>query len=162
MWDWDLATNITRAKNVGAVEARGVEFEGQYDLTPALNLFANYTWQKTEDSKDLNPAYVGKATPYSPENKYNLGLKLLKLVKITASYVGERYADSGNTIKLPEYTIMNLWVGRDFKGCRASLAIDNLFNQVYYESVGYHPTTYAQLKYPMPGRRVTISIGGQI
>ena len=162
LWDWDLLTNITRAKNVGAVAVHGAELEYKHHLTSSIDLFANYTWEKSEDVKDINPAYMGKRTPYSPEIKYSVGVKVLDNIKIMTSYVGERYADGGNTIKLPEYTTVGAWAGYDFGKYRLSLSIDNLFNQVYYETVGYHPTTYAQLKYPMPGRTITISIGGQI
>ena len=162
LWDWDIATNITRAKNVGAVEVHGAELGYNYHLTPAIDLFANYTWEKSEDVKDLNPAYIGKKTPYAPEIKYNAGVKVFDNIKITTSYVGERYADGGNTIKLAEYTTVGIWAGCDFGRYQISLSVDNLFNQVYYEAVGYHPTTYAQIRYPMPGRTITVSVGGQI
>ncbi|MFA4905855.1 MAG: TonB-dependent receptor [Candidatus Margulisiibacteriota bacterium] len=162
LWDWDITTNITRAKNVGAVEVRGTECEGTYKLSPLLDLFANYSWERSEDVKDVTAAYVGKRTPYSPEDKFNVGLKAAEHLKIVLSHVGERFADGGNTIKLPGYTVVNIWAGRKVSGLDASLSIDNLTNQVYYESVGYHPTTFAQLKYPLPGRRVTVSIGGQL
>jgi len=162
LWDWDLSTNITRAKNVGAVEAKGWEAEGGYRLTPALEIFCNYTWQEVLDAQDINPAYIGKKVPYSPQNKYGLGVKVLSNVKITASYMGERFADGSNTLKLPEYTLVSVWAGRKFGRYEMALSIDNLFNQVYYESLGYHPVTYAQLKYPMPGRSITVSLGGQI
>jgi vitamin B12 transporter len=161
-WDWDMVTNITRAKNVGVVEVRGAECEGAYKLTPLLELFANYTWEKAEDVKDVNPAYQGKRTPYSPEDKFNVGLKAAEHLKIVVSHVGERFADGANTVKLPGYTVAGLWAGRKIGKMSLSLSIDNLTNQVYYESVGYHPTTFALLKYPMPGRRITVSLGGQL
>lgn len=162
LWDWDISTNITRAKNVGGVEVRGAECEGTYRLTPLLDLFANYTRERAEDVRDVNAANVGKRTPYSPEDKFNVGLKAAEHVKITISHVGERFADGGNTISLPGYTVVSLWAGRKVNGLNVSLGIDNLTDQVYYESVGYHPTTFAQLKYPLPGRRITVSIGGQL
>ncbi|MBI5699229.1 TonB-dependent receptor [Candidatus Saganbacteria bacterium] len=161
LWDWDISTNITRAKNVGAVEVRGAEGEGAYRITPLLEVFSNYTWERSEDVRDTTAAYVGKITPYSPQDKFNVGLKAGHF-KIVLSHVGERFADGGNTIRLPGYTVISLWTGRKMGGLNASLGIDNLTDQVYYESVGYHPTTFAQLKYPLPGRRITVSIGGQL
>ena len=154
VWDWNTTTNVTRAKNLGQVLARGWEVEADQQLTPAIKVFGNYTWQESLDS--------GNDTPYSPRDKYNLGVKVLNHVRLNLSYVGARYADTGNTIRLPDYSLVGVWAGREFGPYQLSLAIDNLFNQVYYESVGYHPTTFAQLKYPMPGRVITISVGGKI
>ncbi|MFA4967378.1 MAG: TonB-dependent receptor [Candidatus Margulisiibacteriota bacterium] len=162
LWDYDPLTYTTRVKNVGAVEGRGGELELKYQATPMLEMFANYTLQKTQDVKDTNPANVGKNTPYSPETKYTAGVKVLENVRITSTYVGPRFADGANTISLPEYSLVSLWAGKEFKGYLISLNIDNLFNQVYYETVGYRPATYAQLPYPMPGRRIAVSIGGKI
>jgi outer membrane receptor protein involved in Fe transport len=127
-----------------------------------LEIFANCTLQKTQDVKDASPANVGKNTPYSPETKYTAGVKVLENVRITSTYVGPRFADGANIVSLPEYSLVSLWAGKEFKGNLIALNIDNLFNQVYHETVGYHPTTYAQLPYPMPGRRITVSIGGKI
>ncbi|HTY13592.1 MAG TPA: TonB-dependent receptor [Candidatus Omnitrophota bacterium] len=162
LWDWDLTTNITRAKNIGAVEARGGELEAKYQATPLLDLFANCTLQKSEDTRDTDPASVGKNTPYSPEMKYNIGAEVPGNVRIIASYVGERFADGANTVKLPAYSLVNLWAAREFGNYTVSLSVDNLFDQSYYETVGYNPVTYARLGYPMPGRVMTVSIGGKL
>ncbi|NQU16894.1 MAG: TonB-dependent receptor [Candidatus Saganbacteria bacterium] len=162
MWDWDIVTNITTAKNIGAVEVRGIEAEFNTQISSALGLFANYTYSHSEDTQDVTAANVGKLVPYSPETKYNLGLSVYDNIKLTASYVGRRYADAGNTIELPEYSLVGLWVGRKVYDYQLSLNVDNLFDYTYYESVGYHPTSYAQMRYPMPGRRITMSVQGQI
>ena len=162
LWDYDSSTYITRVKNVGAVEVRGGEAELQYHATPLLNIFAGCTLQRSQDTNDINPAYIGKDAPYSPGIKYNVGVEAAGAVRVTAAYIGPRFVDGANAIKLSEYTLVNVWAGREFGNYSLSLNIDNLFDQDYYETVGYHPVTFDQLGYPMPGRVMTVSIGGKI
>lgn len=162
LWDWDIVTNITQAKNVGGAETYGFEAKYEQKFGKGLLGFASATLQEVLDEKDITAANVGKLIPYSPRLKYSAGVKLLNNIALTLRYVGDRFADAGNLVKVPEYTLVDLSLKRDFGAYHAGLDIDNLFNQVYYESVGYHPVTYARSMYPMPGRRITVNFGGSL
>lgn len=164
MWEWNTQTNITLAKNIGGVESYGTEIEYSHKFGKGLVSFINCTLQKSEDVNDITANNIGKILPYTPYFKYNCGIKAGNDVKLNLRYVGNRFADSANTIRVPEYTIVDLVAKKKIDNSRyyIGLEIDNIFNQVYYESLGYHPTNYSQLFYPMPGRTITISMGGSI
>jgi len=72
--------------------------------------------------------------------------------------VGERYADNYNTVKLAAYTVVDLKTSKKYADLEVDFAIDNLLDEQYSEAVGNHPVTYANIRYPMPGRRYSFGI----
>ena len=73
-------------------------------------------------------------------------------------YVGERYADAYNMVKLAPYTVFDLNLGREIGQGKVNFAVQNLFDQKYSEMVGNDPTTFATRNYPMPGRQYSLSV----
>jgi outer membrane receptor protein involved in Fe transport len=61
---------------------------------------------------------------------------------------------------LGAYTLVDLTFSNStrFEHMTINAKINNLFNGGYAESVGYNPTTYAILEYPMPGRSFTVGL----
>lgn len=161
-WNWDVNTNITRVENVRMVSSSGIDVEYNQKFGKGLLGFVNAAYQEVKDVNDVNSALEGKAIPYSPKIKYSAGIKVLDSIKLALRYVGEQYADRGNTFVIPEHTLVDLTAKKDIGMFTASLNIDNLFNQVYYENMGYHPITGEKLMYPMPGRVISVSLAGTL
>jgi len=86
-----------------------------------------------------HPAYDG-APSWSPDGRYLAA------------------ADGDNTINLAEYSVVDFAIGIDGPRTKLKAKIDNLFNTAYYESVGSHPQTYVTMRYPMPGRTVSVGV----
>ncbi|MEE8637431.1 MAG: TonB-dependent receptor [Candidatus Margulisiibacteriota bacterium] len=157
LWDWMSSTIETRAKNVGEAALRGVEFEFVKSLWAGGRGFINFTWQKAENKKDFDPLAEGKTIRYVPESKLNAGINYAG-GSLLIKHMGERYADNYNTVKLAAYTVVDLGISRKLANFDVNFGIDNLFDETYSEAVGNHPITYANIEYPMPGRRYTLGI----
>jgi vitamin B12 transporter len=158
LWDYDAATFTTQAKNIGEVKSEGVEFELTRSLGNGGKGFINYTYQKVIDQKDVTAANIGKTIPYTPVEKYTVGL-VNGAVSLLVKHVGERYADAANTLKLSGYTVVDLKLTREVsEAVKIELAADNLLDEKYSEIVGYDPTTAAARGYPMPGRSYTLGL----
>jgi len=158
LWAYDPSTFITQVKNIGEVQSEGVEFELARSLGKEGKGFINYTYQKVIDKKDANPLVVDKTIPYTPMNKYSVGVVSGGTSLIIKS-VGERYADQNNTIKLAAYTVIDLKISKRLsEAINIELAANNLFDEKYSEVVGYDPTTFAARNYPMPGRNYSIGV----
>lgn len=157
LWDWVSSTIETRAKNVGEARMEGVEFELVKQIGEQGKAFINYTYQKAIDRKDFDSMAVDKTLRYTPENKYNAGL-VLGDCSVLLKYVGERYADAYNMVKLTPYTVVDLNLGREIGQGKVNFAVQNLFDQKYTEMVGNDPATFATRNYPMPGRQYSLSV----
>lgn len=157
LWDWQSSTIETRAKNIGEAFNEGVEFELERKLGGRGRAFANFTYQKAVDQKDFDPLAVGKTLRYTPQSKYNIGL-VLDGMSVVIRHIGERFADSYNTVTLAAYTVVDLKLGYKMKNVDLELAINNLFDEKYSEAVGNDPLTYAVRQYPMPGRSCRLGV----
>ncbi|MDI6731423.1 MAG: TonB-dependent receptor [Candidatus Margulisbacteria bacterium] len=164
LWEFSPTTFITQARNAGRVEVTGADFEYKTRIMTkfiGFNLFANATFQTAVDKEDVTTANIGKDVPYSPRTKLNLGVDSsgrLGNAALIAKYVGERFADAGNTIKLNPYTVVDATWSKKINVVIINAKINNLFNGGYAEAIGYHPITFAILEYPMPGRSITVGI----
>ena len=152
VWDWDPTTFITQARNLGKTKSQGIEVALHKPLNPWLKIIANYTWQRVQDLQ------TGLLVAYTPENKYNLTLRFFEALNISGRHVGEQYADTTNTILIPAYSLIDLKIVKAINEYELELGVDNLCDTSYYESVGYHPATYAISSYPMPGRRIFFGV----
>ncbi|MDD4178909.1 MAG: TonB-dependent receptor [Candidatus Margulisbacteria bacterium] len=157
LWDWQSSAVATTAKNIGEVRSEGVEFELNRKIGEDGRGYINYTYQKAVDQQDFDPLAVGKTLRYTPQNKFNAGI-VMGGSSVIVKYVGERYADLYNTVKLPAYTVVDLKLSKAIAGFTVDLAVDNLFNENYSEAVGSDPTTWASRNYPMPGRCYSLGV----
>jgi outer membrane cobalamin receptor len=157
LWDWQSSTIETRAKNIGQADMEGVEFELSRSIGDRGTAFVNYTYQKAVNRKDFDALAVGKTLRYTPQNKYNAGVTLGDS-SLLVKYVGERYADAYNTVRLPAYTVVDFRLARKISGFDVELLCRNLLDEQYSEAVGNDPTTYAVRQYPMPGRSYALGV----
>jgi outer membrane receptor protein involved in Fe transport len=155
IWHYDSGTFTTTASNIDTAVIQGFEGSINGEAADWLRYGINFTLQRPVRVYDESyPSLVGKDLPYTPREKANLTVSLGRrevfLFDITGRYVGERYADGPNTNKLDSYVVVDSKLAKGIY----YLQVENLFDVVYHESVGYHPVTWLPLKYPMPGRRI--------
>ena len=72
------------------------------------------------------------------------------------SYIGERFADSENKIKLKGYFLTDFYVQKEFlkKRVFVSFEVDNIFNE-RYETIDY---PYSWFSGALPGRGTTVML----
>lgn len=158
LWAYDPATFTSQVKNIGEVRSEGVELELDRKVGDDGKGFINYTYQKVIDKKDANSLLVDKTIPYTPVEKYSVGL-VAGGASLIIRHVGERYANQDNTLKLSAYTVVDLKLSKRVgDSLSVELAADNLFDEKYSEVVGYDPVTYAARNYPMPGRSYSLGV----
>ncbi|MBN3032810.1 MAG: TonB-dependent receptor [Candidatus Saganbacteria bacterium] len=162
LWETDQATYLTYARNVGRVRSEGVEFELTKRIEGGGRGFINYSYQNTVDKQDVNAANVGKQVPYTPREKYAVGV-VYGGSSLIARHVGERYATADNALKLSAYTVVDLKFSRQISNAiELDLAANNLFDEKYSEVAGLDPGTYAYRNYPMPGRNISLGVTWKI
>ncbi len=158
-WNYDPSTFTTTAVNFGAVDSSGVELDVSGKIGKSLTVFANATWQEAKIGESLDPSIIGNYLPYTPNTKYNIGFKWEDVFKLSLRNAGNQFSDSSNQTEIPAYSVVDALFKRMVGDYSVILQIDNLFDQSYYESVGLHPVTWETIKYPMPGRVITVKMG---
>lgn len=147
----------------GKVVSKGVELSANANITKNLHLTASYSFNDTRfasngvlaekiDVYGNSTGYVsvkGKNIGQDPRNMANLFIDYTPPVKSLKGfgfnfgirYVGFTYADSANSIKVPDFTLFDLGAHYDFanlmpglKGLRAQLSISNLTDKRYLAS----------------------------
>jgi outer membrane cobalamin receptor len=157
-----VATFENRAVNMGNVNNEGVEFELVRRLGEDGKGFINYTYQRALIKEGVDPSIVGgtvvdKITPFAPQNKCNVGI-VLENGSLLVRYVGERFVDLQNEVKLPGYTVVDLTLNKKVGKGQIDFAVNNLFDEVYYEAAAKGYGTATARKYPMPGRSFLLGV----
>jgi iron complex outermembrane receptor protein len=163
--------------NLPPSRRQGIELNGGWQATSALRLTAAYAYTDARFIEGVLPAggfaigtnlnIAGKKVPLVPEHKLNLGFAWDVAAKTRISgalaYVSSQFIDNDepNTLgtKMPAYTVVDIKAARDFGRVRVSLAVNNLFDEKYYNyavrAAFFAPDRYAV--YPLPGRTVGLS-----
>lgn len=123
----------------GAIRMRGFEVAGVADLDNGLKLIANYTYNNGEITKDDDPSLRGNRPKDVPKSMASLWLD--KTIESGAAeglgfgagarYVGSRYGDNANTLKIPDYFLVDASIHYDYKDWRFALNGTNLFDKKY-------------------------------
>lgn len=159
------STNPALWIQVGQQSTRGIE--GTLSLPVASNvqfdgnialLKARYD-DFTESSGGVAVSRNGKVPPNVPERVANawLGWKVLPNWTVSAGmrYVGERYANNANTLRLPSYATADLAVQwRMTPGTTLSLRGFNVFDKYYFTTAYYSGTQWLVGE----GRRVELTL----
>jgi len=157
--------NASQSIQVGQQSSRGVEASLSLALADTVKLDANATVLRARFD-DFAEAVAGVAVSRSgnvptnvPERLANLWLSWDFLPAWTASgglqYVGARYADNANTLKLPAYTTTDLalrW--KATQATTLTLRANNVFDKHYFTTAYY---TNTQWLYG-PGRELQLSV----
>lgn len=123
----------------GEVRMRGLELSSVFDLDDGLKLIANYSLNDGEITKDDDDSVRGNRPKDVPRNMANLWLdKTIESGPVEGlgfgagvRYVGERYGDNDNTLKLPSNFLVDAAIHYDYKDWRFALNATNIFDKTY-------------------------------
>ncbi len=156
-----LATNVDRTVHAGlelALEADlALDEGGRHRLAPRLSATVN------RFSFDDDPVYDDNDLPAAPE--YVVRGELLYRHRNglyggpTFDVVGDRYADFANRFKVDDYAIMGLLAGWEGKGFRASVEVENLFDEDYIATHGVRERAAADAEILNPGAPRSVFVG---
>jgi vitamin B12 transporter len=141
------ASFVFSPQNVGTASILGASLEAEGTLSPRWITRAALTWMRARDTAS------GLDLPNRPRLSGTLALTHLwrggASLTLSAVAVGERYADAGNTIRLPAYLTTGLVAQMPLRsGVGVRLAIQNLFDVRYEPVQGY----------PAPGRTLFVDL----
>lgn len=158
----------TCSLQTGEGRIRGLELEGKATLPFGLAVIATATKTESEVTKTNTASQLGNDLPAVPEAMGSAfldyrfsdgGLRGLGLGG-GVRYVGESFGDANNTLKIPDYTLVDLFARYDFAdtgtaldGMSLSLNARNLANKTYVATC----TSTASCFYGS-GRTVTVRL----
>lgn len=153
----------------GQVTSKGIEASATANLTDDWKLIASYNWNNLETSKTTVAGAQGKTPTAMPEHmaslwsNYTVASGPLASLGLGAGvrYVGSTWADTNNTIKVPDYTLVDAAIHYDLgqinphlHGLNLALNANNLLNKHYWVScstttctTGYDRSLSATLSY---------------
>jgi iron complex outermembrane receptor protein len=164
----ELFTDPTAAGGLGATSNynktihQGVDTSVNLKLLDCLLFYASYSYQ---DSEFYKSHLGGKAIPWVPNQKANIGLRLKFLKDFTMNiggyYVGSRYRinDVNNLLpKIKSYFTTDIGLTYKHKNFIIGANINNLFNEYYYEFAAYGAFSGNKFYYPAPGRNFSLKV----
>ncbi|WP_079278112.1 TonB-dependent siderophore receptor [Pseudomonas aeruginosa] len=132
--------------SVGEVRSQGLELEAHTQLSDNLKLLGSYTYTDITYTKSLD-GNQGHTPNQAPKHMASLWADYafdagpLSGLSIGggARYVGETWADKENTLRVPDYTLVDARIGYDLgkiglKGLDVSLNANNLLDKDYVAS----------------------------
>ncbi|PWU26723.1 TonB-dependent siderophore receptor [Pseudomonas sp. RW407] len=132
--------------SVGEIRSQGLELEAHIQATRNLKLLGSYTYTDITYTKSLD-GNQGHTPNQAPKHMasiwadYAFDAGPLDGLSIGggARYVGETWADKENTLRVPDYTLVDARIGYDLgklgmKGLDVSLNANNLLDKDYVAS----------------------------
>lgn len=123
-------TNYVRPQPLSNVETKGIEIEGNFDITDSFNLRASFTWADSDSTENAfwSPGQPGRTDDVivplpdgqalnqpdivaAATGTYHVGKGS---VYATLRHMGEREANASNTFQLPSYDVFDLGGQLDF------------------------------------------------
>lgn len=123
-------------KSSGEQESKGFEIDLSGEITPNWSIIASYGFTTTKDKDNNNNDLTN--IPKNTANiftKYKLSSFSLPNMYIGggARYIGHRYADDANQIKLDSAIIYNASLGYQKDNWRVNLSVQNLSDEEYVD-----------------------------
>lgn len=118
-------------KNIGRTTRKGVELEGRWQLTAHGSLGFSYSSGRyqTETKKEL---------PNVPQHQFTstfqhqLGKTSLAIL---TRYVGARYADSENSVRVPHFWTADVTIKRKWHRSALVIGVNNIANAHYFDNI---------------------------
>jgi len=134
--------NALQSIQTGEVTSRGIELEAVANVTPELKVVGSFTTFHIFVSKDLNPALIDTVPTNTPSTIASLwGDYTFKTGPLTGfgfgagvRYNGISYADTANTLVVPEYVVGDAAIHYEMKNWRLALNITNIGDKIYVGS----------------------------
>ncbi|WP_221793448.1 TonB-dependent siderophore receptor [Oceanobacter mangrovi] len=128
---------------VGRVHSRGVEFNGQYQVTDQWQLQTAWAWINARVTETLNADASYSSPAFAPVHTASLWSRYNYPAMVWGGFVGgsvglqhqsQRYTDESRSdrVRLPGYTIMQLGMYYERMYSKYALNVANLTNEVYY------------------------------
>ena len=129
----------------GVQQAKGLDLDVRWQVSPSLAWIAAYTHQTAEISQDTNAAWVGKRLFNVPEKtlrvaaRYDVrqgdwtGLGL----GLGATHRSSLAGDTSNTFFTPAVTLVDAQASYKRGGMKYSASVSNLLNKQYYAPMAY-------------------------
>lgn len=149
------ASGITGApvtlKNVGDARSWGIEAAGTYRVTPALSLFASYSYNNSKYEDDVIGANdviltrtKDKFVVNSPENLLRGEISYDDkrfIARFAGNYTSKRYYSYENDVSVPGFAIFDATVGyripvSALKSLTLEVTASNLFDKKYVSTIG--------------------------
>ena len=126
----------TKYKASGKQESQGFELDLGGDITSNWSIVSSYGFTATEN-KDVNDNDLRNIPKHTANLFTTYKLSALNLpdyyIGAGARYIGNKYADDANNIKLDSATIYNATVGYKKGHWRANLSVQNLSDEEYVD-----------------------------
>ena len=154
-------------RNLPPTRRYGMETEGRWRLTGAVDLFANYTYAVSEFRSGTfgGVPLAGKDVPLVPRHAFNAGAGWAFAPRTRADivlrYMGEQVFDSDETNvfgrKIPAYVTVDLKLAYENRGWLVAAGVKNLLNEKYYSYGVFDSFTPTFFAYPASERAMFIS-----
>lgn len=141
--------NIGEQVQQGEIRARGIELEFVASLWRDLDLIASYAYNDAEVTRS-NGENLGKTPTNVPKHLASLWanwrVPALPVMKVSAGvrYVGSRFGDEFETVRMPSYTLTDAAAEFDLAQLlgasgdwRLALNVSNLFDKRHVATCGY-------------------------
>ncbi|VAX29809.1 Outer membrane vitamin B12 receptor BtuB [hydrothermal vent metagenome] len=133
---FDPNTFIGQPENVQKAKIEGWELGGVWRISKKITLSLDYTLTDTQNKN------TGDELARRPKHKGSGTLTLKPIQALSVSldfrYVGKRFNDTANNIRMNDYTVVNLATRYDFtKTLQGFARIENLLNRDYQEVNGF-------------------------
>lgn len=130
--------NPTQLIPIGVQRTRGGEFTATLELASGWHAIAGYSYLDAEITRSTVANVQGKRATITPKHSANLFVTKSFADRFGlgagGNYVGDRYADPANTVKLPGYVTVDALVWYQAGPVRLQLNGYNLFNRKYIVS----------------------------
>lgn len=141
--------------NAGEQRVRGVEVEGEWQVTDWWQLNAGYAYLDGKVTRS-NDGIVGKRIGDLPEHSFTARTNVtIPGTPITLrggiNHITNRALVDGSDVRLPAYTLADIGVGVDLKPLRIDATLSNLFDERYFTASGNGFAVY-------PGEPRTFSV----
>jgi len=129
------STIIRQRQNLGRTRSLGVELDGAFHITRAIEFSAGYQFVHAY-VEDSSASLIGKNVPEVPRNQFTWEARYWNpervMVSLQGRFSGAQYDDDINTLLLTPYYVMDLFLGRQLpRGVTIYLAGENVTNQRY-------------------------------
>lgn len=151
--------------NLDPTQRYGVENAATYRLSETVRLRGGLAYTRAQFTEG---AWKGNDVPLVSRWTGNAGaswdiLGKLAVLDVDARYVGERRFDNDQANfqpTIPSHTLVDLRLGGEVDQAHWSLAVQNLFDQRYFDYGIASSSTYGTYNaYPMPGRTLMARFG---
>ena len=141
--------------NAGEQRVRGVEVEGEWNVTDWWQMNAGYAYLDGKVTRS-NDGIVGKRIGDLPEHSFtartNVTIPGTPLtLRGGLNHITNRVLVDGSDVILPAYTLADIGVGIDLKPLRIDATLSNLFDERYFTASGNGFAVY-------PGEPRTFSV----